>query len=183
MSERSGLNLRGDFNVENTTSFDATPAANGETMDIDHEVPKVRIVEAKLEDVKPTKTVSFETQRKEEPLNAGNLYPIFWSLQGYFSNPTQLSEPENFETFKNGLKTTMIKFKAINEEQQKQGANRAIDEVRRGEKRKRGLDEEMAAQFNPKYLTSRELFELEVRIPFLPPLHLALLHAHILLIY
>ena len=198
LGERSGVNLRGEFNVENTTSFDEIPAvSNDEKMEIDKQEGGVKDegaeaaaddhgeAEAKSSDdtTKAGKTVTFETgsqqqqqQKKEqEVLSADALYPVFWSLQNYFSNPTKLFVKDAFETFKLGLASTMAKFKAVDEEQSKQGAaNRTADEGKGrtttgggvvGEKRKRGSDEDMTAHFNPKYLTSRELFELEVGFP------------------
>lgn len=195
LGERSGVNLRGEFNVENITLFDQTPPATAkdEKMDIDREETGVAVVseagEATLAEggAKPTtensakvgKTVSFETPMIQEPkadqgvLSADSLYPVFWSLQNFFSNPTRLFVRESFETFKSGLAATMTKFKAVDEEQMKQGAAaRTADEARgrgtnggvAGEKRKR---EDLGAHFNPKYLTSRELFELEVGFPSL----------------
>ncbi|KAF8442570.1 THO complex subunit 1 transcription elongation factor-domain-containing protein [Kalaharituber pfeilii] len=180
LGERSGVNLRGEFNVENTTSFDQIPPAiNDEKMDVDQEIgvtgmaeggDVVREEEAKSTDdsTKVGKAVTFETpasqQQKvdQEVLSADALYPIFWALQNYFSNPTKLFLKESFETFKAGLAATMAKFKAVDEEQSKQGRQQGMQMRRGEEKRKRGSDEDLAAHFNPKYLTSRELFELEL---------------------
>lgn len=190
LGERSGVNLRGEFNVENITLFDQiTPSAvKDEKMDIDQEEAGAAAVEGEAGEVAPAeggpkctedstkvgKTVSFDTPLIQEPkedqgvLSADSLYPVFWSLQNFFSNPTRLFAKESFETFKLGLAATMTKFKVVDEEQMKQGtAARTADETRGrgtnggmvGEKRKR---EDLGAHFNPKYLTSRELFELEL---------------------
>ena len=190
------MNLRGEFNVENITLFDQIPssAVKDEKMDIDQEEAGAAAVEGEAGKVAPVeggakftaedstkvgKTVSFETPMIQEPkadqgvLSADSLYPVFWSLQNFFSNPTRLFAKESFETFKSGLAATMTKFKAVDEVQMKQGAAaRTADEARgrgtnggvAGEKRKR---EDLGAHFNPKYLTSRELFELEVGFPSL----------------
>jgi len=194
LGERSGVNLRGEFNVENITLFDKMPCptATDAMMDIDQVEAGVGAVEGEAGEVAPVqggtkstledtarvgKTVSFETPTTKEPkadqsvLSADPLYPVFWSLQNFFCNPTKLFVKESFETFKLGLAATMTKFKAVDE---KQGAAaRTAEEARgrgsnsgvAGEKRKR---EDLGAHFNPKYLTSRELFELEVGFPSLP---------------
>lgn len=194
LGERSGVNLRGEFNVENITTFDQLPPSitNDEKMDIDQEDTAIAAAKDEAADItlmegesKPSvdditkagKTVSFETPTIQEPkqdqdvLSADSLYPVFWSLQNFFSNPTRLFVKESFETFKAGLAATMTKFKAADEEQMRQGAAaRIADEARGrginsgvvGEKRKR---DELGSHFNPKYLTSRELFELEVGFP------------------
>lgn len=204
LGERSGVNLRGEFNVENTTSFDQIPppVTNDEKINIGQQEGGVASteggdvvgdVEAKSVDdsTKLGKTVTFETPSPQETkidqdvLSADSLYPVFWSLQNYFSNPTRLFVKEAFETFKAGLAATMTKFKAVDEEQMKQGAAaRSADEARgRGaaanggatvEKKKRASDEDSGSRFNPKYLTSRELFELEVGFPLLSIHHRSL---------
>lgn len=182
------MNLRGEFNVENTTSYDQLPCiTNDDRMDIDQgniddkgELGDVGD-EGKLTDdsTKAGKAVSFEAPTTQDPKedqgipSADSLYPVFWSLQNFFSNPTRLFVKEAFESFKAGLAATMIKFKAVDEEQMRQGAaTRNAEETRAargnntsitGEKRKR---EDLNSHFNPKYLTSRELFELEVGISF-----------------
>jgi THO complex subunit 1 len=114
------------------------------------------------------KTVTFDTEKSatELLLDTDSLYPIFWSLQHDFSEPTRLFKSENFEAFKKGLDSTIAKFKAVHEELESRGTLRTPDENKRGIKRKRGEgDDDLAAGFNPKYLTSRDLFELEASSP------------------
>ena len=188
LGERSGVNLRGEFNIENTTSYDQLPSIpNDDRMDIDQGDVGVQGDLGDAEDegkpmddsLKAGKTVSFETPTIQDPKadqgipSADSLYPVFWSLQNFFSNPTRLFVKETFESFKAGLAATMTKFKAVDEEQMRQGAaTRSAEETRgvrgnnasmTGERRKR---EDLSSHFNPKYLTSRELFELEVRTSF-----------------
>lgn len=88
-----------------------------------------------------------------------DLYPVFWSLQHSFSNPPRLFEAENFKQFQKGLEATLAKFKEVpkviqsgDSEQKKGGQPRSDDDY-----------DEYASSFNPKYLTSRDLFKLEVR--------------------
>ena len=99
-------------------------------------------------------------------LDADTLYPMFWSLQEYFSNPPKLFEVANLKNFKEGLTATLDKFKEFQTQQDSQGGgSKASDEPRQqGVKRKWEDDDESFSTFNPKYLTSRDLFELEVRM-------------------
>ncbi|KAI9764697.1 MAG: hypothetical protein M1840_008089 [Geoglossum simile] len=182
LGDRSSVNLRGEFHVENTTTYDETPQKALEAtddMDVDtngrsHDQEptsettseKVAASGDQTEDAKRlSKTVTFDTEKSStEPLlDIDSLYPIFWSLQHDFSEPTRLFKPENFEAFKKGLDSTIARFKAVHEELESRGTLRAHEENKRGIKRKRGEGEDdLAAGFNPKYLTSRDLFELEI---------------------
>ena len=107
---------------------------------------------------------STKSQEDQIPVpNMDTLYPIFWSLQNFFSTPTKLFDPSNLTAFKNGLQLTLKKFKQVDKELESNGSSRNPEENKRGAKRKRGgSGEDLAASFNPKYLTSRDLFELEV---------------------
>ncbi|KAI9828024.1 MAG: hypothetical protein M1832_003551 [Thelocarpon impressellum] len=91
------------------------------------------------------------------------LYPIFWSLQQTFSSPTRLFDTAIFRDFKNGLNLSIAKFSEVQKSLDGRVASRVIEDSRRGIKRKRNDGEdELASGFNPKYLTSRDLFELEI---------------------
>ena len=99
----------------------------------------------------------------EVSLDMDALYPIFWSLQENFSSPTRLFDDANLQSLKSGLGSTMRKFKDIHQELSARGVCKLPDEGSRGVKRKRnGQEEELSASFNPKYLTSRDLFDLEI---------------------
>ena len=118
---------------------------------------------------------STKSQEDQMPVpNMDTLYPIFWSLQNFFSTPTKLFDPLNLTAFKNGLQLTLKKFKQVDKELESNGSSRNPEENKRGAKRKRGgFGEDLAASFNPKYLTSRDLFELEViKAGCLPNKHL-----------
>ena len=114
----------------------------------------------------PAKTVKFDSsnaQESEAVPDMDTLYPIFWSLQESFSTPTKIFNNSHFQSFKDGLGATMRKFKAVHQELQDRGSTKHLDESKRGLKRKRNLaDDELSSSFNPKYLTSRDLFDLEV---------------------
>jgi len=147
LGDKSSVNLRGEYHVENVTTWDQEPpAADGEKMDVDSDA---------------------KTQ-KDKPLDPDALYPIFWSLQESFNQPKKLFDSSHFAAFKAGLEATMATFRSIKPEQSsrvKERLERNDEELRPSVKRKRDdVDEELAGGFNPKYLTSRDLFKLEVRL-------------------
>lgn len=195
IGEKSGVNLRGDFNVQNVTVYDETPQepVPAQEMELDQkeeekkeETPATATEgDAKSDDgAKDTKAVSFTSgQEPKKVLDAATLYPIFWSLQRDFADPPRLFQKENFDHFKTALAATMTKFQVANEEALKStgkvdgvanGLKRPDDKKpgasTTGEKRKREESEEDESKgegFNPKYLTSPELFELEVMKHFI----------------
>ncbi|KAH6841142.1 THO complex subunit 1 transcription elongation factor-domain-containing protein [Chaetomium sp. MPI-CAGE-AT-0009] len=144
LGDKSSVNLRGEYHVENVTTFDQeTPVADGDKMDVDT-------------DSKP---------QKDKPLDPDALYPIFWSLQESFNQPKKLFEPSHFASFKAGLEATMATFWSINPEKpaRKEKQDKPEEEMNPSLKRKRDdVDDELASGFNPKYLTSRDLFKLEI---------------------
>jgi THO complex subunit 1 len=150
LGDKSSVNLRGEYHVENVTTWDqTTPAPDGEKMDVDSE-PK---------------------PQKDKALDPDTLYPVFWSLQESFNQPKKLFDSGHFAAFKAGLEATMATFRSIKPEQpsrSKEKQDKPVEEMGPSLKRKRDdVDDELASGFNPKYLTSRDLFKLEVR-PALP---------------
>jgi THO complex subunit 1 len=101
--------------------------------------------------------------KPKEKVDLDALYPVFWSLQAFFSAPGKMFDSEQFADFKTGLDATLSAFKNINTELKNQSRSRSSDEARKVHKRKRVADDaEIGTSFNPKYLTSRDLFDLEV---------------------
>ena len=183
LCHRSAINLRGEFNVDNTTVYDSLPAKpiqTSEAMEVDevktNGVTAQPATEATItitpadqsnlnEKDASQKTLSESTkEEKETVLDLDSLYSVFWSLQNYFSQPTQLFAPENLNLFKDGLEATILKFKEVQKDQDSRAGVKSPDEPKQGTKRKRQADEqELVGELNPKYLTSRDLFALEVR--------------------
>lgn len=185
LGDRSSVNLRGEYHTENVTTYDNTILQSKiveDSMAIDGdssvEPPRNGEAEANPENSEATQTpisdatdklgksVKFDT-KAENLLGAvpdlDSLYPLFWALQDSFSNPTNLFDSSKFQTFKLGLEATLHKFKDVHNDLEARGVTRASDEAKRGTKRKRGgSTDELSGSFNPKYLTSRDLFELEV---------------------
>ncbi|QSZ35553.1 hypothetical protein DSL72_008423 [Monilinia vaccinii-corymbosi] len=177
LGDKSSVNLRGEFHVENVTSFDALPPnpVDIEEMEVDSDSnPKANSPVTKQASNGRTSTTRVSedidgsgkdavSSKREPQMKPDELYPIFWSLQQSFSQPKRLFNPENFAEFKKGLEVTIATFKSVQHETAGRPAARAAEDNKRGTKRKRSQgDDDLANSFNPKYLTSRDLFELEI---------------------
>ncbi|KAI4159396.1 MAG: hypothetical protein L6R39_000374 [Caloplaca ligustica] len=214
LGDRSSVNLRGEYHVENVTVFDEPLPKQIEdsegAMELDQkpdEVEKGKTAsdngpaalktEADISTSQSadaaTKTVKFDAQadKPQEPEpepDTETLYPVFWSLQDTFSQPTRLFDTQVFSTFKSGLELTLRKFKAVQQTQQSRLSNPKLPsaESPRTLKRKRSNLEsdhsskrtrpntepdqqhhqkQVGMSFNPRYLTSRDLFSLEISDP------------------
>ena len=183
LGDRSSVNLRGEYHTENVTTFDkpieAPEPSQPDSMEVDSKVeaentdtPQAvggegvaenarKELANKSDDPKPF------TKLADQPGVAGSaeqdldrFYTEFWSLQQDFAAPTRLFEDENFMSFKRGMSSTMHRFRSVDQGSQARSTNSALETFQRGQKRKRG--DELSNSFNPKYLTSRDLFELEV---------------------
>lgn len=186
LGDRSSVNLRGEYHVENVTVYEDLPPKIESKIEDGMETKQKKDdgaiekepgndgVTAAADQAKstaeqagfPAKTVKFDA-KEEKPQddvpNMDTLYPIFWSLQENFSTPTRLFEDTNLEAFRAGLETTIRKFKQVQEELKGRGVTQLPDENKRGIKRKsNGQEDQLSSSFNPKYLTSRDLFDLEI---------------------
>jgi THO complex subunit 1 len=168
LGDKSSVNLRGEYHTENVTTFDVLPPkeSDQEKMDVDLETTKaipsgvVSTTNSTEELTAASKGVTFS--KPESPMSADELYPIFWSLQQSFNQPKRLFDQAHFAGFKAGLESTMVMFKSVQTEIPGR-LTKSTDDSKRATKRKRGQgDDDLANAFNPKYLTSRDLFELEV---------------------
>ena len=186
LGDKSSVNLRGEYHVENVTTFEQIPSKKSRTDpdDIELEKDKNEIIEGddegtakpvlgvegssvaskqETEDVKATEEVSKDSKPTDPEPEMDQLYTIFWSLQENFSQPTKLFDEAKLISFKDGLHATLKKFKAVQQERQTRGSSRSSEDGVRVLKRKRGPQEdELSSAFNPKYLTSRDLFDLEI---------------------
>ncbi|WEW59375.1 hypothetical protein PRK78_004846 [Emydomyces testavorans] len=184
LGDKSSVNLRGEYHTENVTAFDELPkpAPTSESaMDVDmHDVEAPKplngslIAESAANSQAGSAPVQGDDQISKRPsgtvaqaedtsIDMDALYPVFWGLQANFSAPTRLFEPEHFASFKTGLESTVSTFRKVSMDLEKRGMTKGSEETpRRGIKRKRTENgAETANTFNPKYLTSRDLFELE----------------------
>lgn len=162
LGDKSSVNIRGNFHVENVTTFEdylKASISDEDGMQVDTD----RAVDVK-EDSKPEVTVDEPAGAKKTPntMDIDALYPVFWSLQHSFSNPPKLFEEDSFKDFKHGLEATLAKFKEVPKVIQS-----GDPEAKKGAVVKLRSDDntdDLASNFNPKYLTSRDLFKLEVRM-------------------
>lgn len=172
LGDRSSVNLRGVYNVENVTTFDIPESASHQ-MEVDSTSASIvavsgdqNVEESATRTVEytgtPTQGLAISTNNT--PMTPNELYTIFWSMQQYFNQPRTLFDASNLSKFKHGLESTISFFKSM-QTQSVARPMKATEEAKRGTKRKRsqGIDD-LANSFNPKYLTSRDLFELEVAI-------------------
>ena len=186
LGDRSSVNLRGEYHVENVTVYESLPPKAELKLEDDMEVDQkdekaepeqdgarneaaLAQANSALENPENApKAVKFDAddeKAQEQPEDMDMLYPIFWSLQENFSTPTRLFDATNLETFQKGLSSTLVKFKGVQQDFQARGTSKLHDDGKRGVKRKRnGQEDELSSSFNPKYLTSRDLFDLEVQL-------------------
>jgi THO complex subunit 1 len=152
LGDPSSVNRRGEFHIENVTNYESAPAVQSDSMDVDTQPEAEKVDES--QETKDGKSDANSTDMNE-------LYPMFWSMQQDFSQPMRLFEGDNLVNFKSHLSATVKEFqKYPGDEGYRYGA---ADDAKKDLKRKRGEDgAEPEAAFNPKYLTSRDLFELEV---------------------
>lgn len=193
LGDKSSVNLRGEFHVENTTRFEVPEfrrEPDGENMEIDaepvkagNETPKAATPQPMAKPGSKAVPIKAPSKKAEEPklLSNDELYPIFWRLQQDFSDPTRLFTAGHFEIFKKGLASTIAKFK--NTPAVVQTKSSEDKDAQRGTKRKLGEDgtartdgdegfdrspvsgdrkDHFLDNYNPKYLTSRDLFDLEL---------------------
>ncbi|KAL4902839.1 hypothetical protein BDW74DRAFT_58485 [Aspergillus multicolor] len=187
LGDKSAVNLRGEYHTENVTTFDTIAKDVGDGADdmdvdmpdtgestslVDTEKQKTETRPVNVKDGKSPAPNAVKTPKVtvlkpgnhngERPLDLDTLYPIFWGLQAYFSAPTKIFDVQHFTTFKGGLESTLSAFRTVNTDLETSNS-KTQEEIRKSTKRKRTADgPEIASSFNPKYLTSRELFDLEV---------------------
>lgn len=161
LGDKSSVNLRGEFHVENVTTYEVTSPESGSKMDVDAEADSNK--EQVDQNSAAGKNGLPEAKKPDKPLSPDALYPLFWSLQDSFSQPKKLFDAVQFTSFRNSLEATVKAFQTIRNDQGPR-TSKSAEDAKSKLKRKRddGDDDSSANAFNPKYLTSRDLFELEV---------------------
>jgi THO complex subunit 1 len=163
LGDRSSVNLRGNFHVENVTTFEEFLQETGvdqEPMQIDDVIRSTAVQAETKSAITTEKSRALDGRKDKETqtMDIDSLYPVFWSLQHSFSNPPRLFEEDHFKEFQKTLEATLAKFKEVPKVLQAGKYDR-----RNGSKpRKDDAYDAFASAFNPKYLTSRDLFKLEV---------------------
>ncbi|KIV77752.1 hypothetical protein PV11_09533 [Exophiala sideris] len=170
LGDKSSVNLRGEFHVENVTTFDPAPKKSEDAikpMELDTDTPQATSgaqtpASSSQIESRSTPIAKATRESKQQPPDLDALYPKFWYLQTLFSSPTRLFEPSNMSAFKDGIATTLSCFKSV---ATSSTSSTNPTDVKRGLKRKRTgaeTDNTTTSTFNPKYLTNRDLFDLEI---------------------
>jgi THO complex subunit 1 len=163
LGDKSSVNLRGNFHVENVTTFEdflKESQTDEDSMQIDADGSVLATKEESKSEEPATQSEDVDKSKDAKPttLDTEALYPVFWSLQHSFSNPPRLFEEDNFKQFQKSLEATLAKFREVPKVIQAGDSER-----KKGQKPREGDDfDAFANSFNPKYLTSRDLFKLEV---------------------
>jgi len=129
LTERSGVNLRGDFDTDNTTDFENKVSLNN--IDIN---------------------------------NDENFYELFWNTQKYLNYPLLVFQKNEFDIFEKSINKILTKLEKFNPlERESDGT------IRR--KRQRSSKEHSSANevfnfFYSKYLTGKNIFDLELNDPY-----------------
>ena len=176
LGDKSSVNLRGEFHTDNVTIFDPSPKKSDDAirpMEIDTDNAQVPSGAQTPASTAPESDSLSKTGRStplprpsksepkpaEQPPDLDILYPKFWSLQMLFSSPTRLFDPASMSQFKEGLNLTLSCFKTI------PTSTSAPAPSATGTKRKHSEmngNTPTTTPFNPKYLTNRDLFDLEI---------------------
>jgi THO complex subunit 1 len=184
LGDKSSVNLRGKFHTENVTTFEdflkgSLPAEDSMQVDASVSEGAVKdgfstedemhidasgpgsvvkdILSVTESDSKPTDDEKAAKEQKPT-MAVDELYPVFWSLQHLFSNPPRLFEEDKFQEFQRGLEATLAKFKEVPKVIQSGDSAHKTGTQSRPD----ASYDQFASAFNPKYLTSRDLFKLEV---------------------
>lgn len=138
VSERSGLNVVSEFNLENTTVFsttDETTDANGDK-DSPMEIDLTKEDDIKVEEDQRSLSVDYA------------LYAKFWQLQDFFRNPNQCYNNVKWKTFSTYSTDVLNTFKSYK-----------VDSISGSRQRKTNDENE---QFFAKYLTNQNLLQLQL---------------------
>ncbi|KAL6875942.1 THO complex subunit 1 transcription elongation factor domain-containing protein [Trichoderma longibrachiatum] len=154
LGDRSSVNLRGEYHVENVTSYERPDDDSKMEIDTQTDTPK--------EQGDAKGAAKNGAQESSKALDPDTLYPMFWSLQESFSQPLKLFDTGHFTKFKSSLEATITAFQAIHDDSI--SSSKSMENLKRTLKRKRDDDgaEMLPEAFNPKYLTSKDLFQLEI---------------------
>ena len=136
-SERSGLNLISEFNLENVTTF-----TNME------EVPEEEKMEAEN-----------EKDENKKPSLDYTLYTKFWALQDFFRNPPQCFQKgpwKMFTTYAEDVLAAFAKYKLEPEPVYSTSTSKSKPEFNKEQQ------QQIADQYFAKYLTNQKLLDLQL---------------------
>ncbi|XP_055490152.1 THO complex subunit 1 isoform X2 [Leucoraja erinacea] len=145
LSEKSGLNLQSQFNLENITVFNTNEQDS--TLGLKHTEDKedgMEVEEGETGDEEPPSTCSV-------PIDY-NLYRKFWSLQDFFRNPLQCYEKIFWKTFLKHSDEVLDVFRSYK-----------LDDMQASKKKQEELKPPGDAHvYFAKFLTSEKLMDLQL---------------------
>ncbi|XP_029446959.1 THO complex subunit 1 [Rhinatrema bivittatum] len=145
LSEKSGLNLQSQFNLENVTVFNTSEQES--TLGQKHTEEKDEgmdgIEEGEMGDDDAPTSCSI-------PIDY-NLYRKFWSLQDYFRNPVQCYDKSLWKTFLKYSDEVLAVFKSYK-----------LDDTQASRKKLEDLKAEGEHVYFAKFLTSEKLMDLQL---------------------
>ncbi|KAF9103150.1 hypothetical protein BGX29_003708 [Mortierella sp. GBA35] len=193
ITERGGVNLRGDFNLENVTLIESEDVVIVPELALtpphqkdDSQVPAGEAMDVDQEPGTPAKEQKEEEKSGEEAKAQSRFYAEFWGLQSFFNNPALLAKPEHMTKLREGIDHTLDKFTAIEEaEQNSRGqrtdststavqtptsepaaestASQAVEKKKHNSAKDRT---DVPNAYFPKFLTSPKLLQLEIVDPY-----------------
>ncbi|XP_063155228.1 THO complex subunit 1 [Candoia aspera] len=144
LSEKSGLNLQSQFNLENITVFNTSEQDS--TLGQKHAEEReegMEVEEGEMgDDEAPTS--------RSIPIDY-NLYRKFWSLQDYFRNPVQCYEKVSWKTFLKYSEEVLAVFESYK-----------LDDTQASRKKLKELKSGGEHVYFAKFLTSEKLMDLQL---------------------
>ncbi|XP_020650194.2 THO complex subunit 1 isoform X1 [Pogona vitticeps] len=144
LSEKSGLNLQSQFNLENITVFNTSEQES--TLGQKHVEEReegMEVEEGEMGDDEAPTSCSI-------PIDY-NLYRKFWSLQDYFRNPVQCYEKVSWKTFLKYSEEVLAVFKSYKLDDT-QASRKKLEELKTGGEH----------VYFAKFLTSEKLMDLQL---------------------
>ncbi|XP_042299169.1 THO complex subunit 1 isoform X2 [Sceloporus undulatus] len=144
LSEKSGLNLQSQFNLENITVFNTSEQES--TLGQKHVEEReegMEVEEGEMGDDEASTSCSI-------PIDY-NLYRKFWSLQDYFRNPVQCYEKISWKTFLKYSEEVLAVFKSYKLDDT-QASRKKLEELKTGGEH----------VYFAKFLTSEKLMDLQL---------------------
>lgn len=147
-SERSGLNVVSEFNLENLTEYGAEASDNlKEILEDENDQNEEYKADMKI-------TVDY------------NLYSKFWSLQDYFRNPNQCYNKVHWKTFSSHSNNVLSAFSSYKLDDITDSKRLKIDSAPLKDKETKmevdGFSSTSSQVFFAKYLTNQKLLELQL---------------------
>ena len=148
-SERSGLNVISEFNLDNVTNYNKEDqdAKIKEEVKTDEDTEYMETDEKKVSEEKK-KLKSQKSESDDSNLNVDyNLYRKFWQIQDFFRNPVQCYQKEPWRTFSHHASDVLSIFQSAK-----------LDTV----SGKSATSSKSQEQYFAKYLTNQNLLQLQL---------------------